>query len=123
MELQYTPRIIYKMERDANSKLINMIREFDMTTLKNLVKYGMNCSDDAAFNAIEEYLAESDTHDTITLFDKIIKVLQEGGFLPREATVKQKQAELDAQNKASMEAEMKNPDPSVNSGNEMNPKL
>lgn len=83
MELKYTPKAIYNVEKEAGKPLTDIIQGFEMSNLVILVKAGLNVDEERAFEAIEDFLDANPDNDTIALFMEILERLQKDGFLPR----------------------------------------
>lgn len=83
MELRFNALDIKKLEIESGLKLFDVIRDYSMSNLILLVKYGLKTNEEEAAKSIDAYLAEKEDNDMITLFLDILDMLRKSGFLPR----------------------------------------
>ncbi len=86
MELKYTPKTIYEIEKESGRPIQDTLSNFSMETIILFIKKGLGVDEEKAFEEIQTYLAEG--NDTVLLYTLIMERLQDGGFLPRQLNMK-----------------------------------
>lgn len=88
--LHYTPRRIKELEDRLKKSLLESIADMSMSTLITLVMKGLNTDENGAYEAIETFLNEAPTNDTMQLHVKIIEKLEKQGFLLKSLNLSEK---------------------------------
>lgn len=88
--LRFSPRSIKEMEDRAKKPVMQIVAETEMSNLALLVMRGLDTDENGAYQAIEVYLTENETNDTLTLQTHIIEKLTRQGFLPKKLNLADK---------------------------------